>query len=55
VAALDAVGREVLVTLQVGATSLRARITPSALRDLELAAGSEVVVLIKTTSIHLLG
>jgi molybdate transport system ATP-binding protein len=52
VLSLDAVGREVLVTLRVGATTLRARITPAALHELSLVAGSRAVVIVKTTSIH---
>jgi molybdate transport system ATP-binding protein len=54
VESLDAVGHEILVSLRVGETALRARITPSAMRDLRLEAGTAVFVLIKTTSIHLL-
>ncbi|HMB69969.1 MAG TPA: molybdenum ABC transporter ATP-binding protein, partial [bacterium] len=52
VTALDALGREVLVSLRVGESAVRARITPSAMRELRLETGSSVVVLIKTTSIH---
>ena len=54
VTALDPVGREVLVTLRVGACSLRARLTPAAVRELELESGSAVSAIIKTTSVHYL-
>jgi molybdate transport system ATP-binding protein len=52
VRALDAVGREVLATLSVGETTIRARITPSARKELDLRVGTRVVVILKTTSIH---
>lgn len=55
VAALDAVGREVLVTVRVGATMLRVRITAGAARELQLQPGGDVVLLIKSTACHRLG
>ncbi len=54
VRALDAVGREVLVTVAVGGVALRVRITPSAARDLDLSEGTPVAAIVKTASIHLL-
>jgi molybdate transport system ATP-binding protein len=55
VRSLDAVGHEVLATLRVGETLLRARVTPAAARELGLAAGTRAVALVKTSAIHLLG
>ena len=55
VRAVDTMGTEVLVTLQVGATSLRARITPAAAGELGLSAGTRAVAVVKTAAIHLLG
>ena len=52
IASIDRLGHEVLVGLRVGATSLRARITPAAARELELALGRPVVALVKTSAIH---
>ncbi|HMB71151.1 MAG TPA: ATP-binding cassette domain-containing protein [bacterium] len=54
VRALDPVGHEVLATVRVGETILRARLTPAATRELELREGAGVVVIVKTTSVHLL-
>jgi molybdate transport system ATP-binding protein len=55
VCAVDAVGHEVLVTLRVGETPLRARITPAAARELGLAQGARAVAVVKTAAIHRLG
>ncbi|MBZ0266853.1 TOBE domain-containing protein, partial [bacterium] len=52
VRALDAVGHEVLLTLRVGDVAIRARLTPGAVRELDLHEGVRVHVIIKTTSIH---
>jgi molybdate transport system ATP-binding protein len=52
--AIDAVGHEVLATLAVGDTALRARITPAAARELRLSAGASLVAVVKTAAIHLL-
>lgn len=49
---IDRLGHEVLVGLRVGATSIRARITPAAARELELATDRPVVALVKTSAIH---
>lgn len=54
VESLDAVAHEVLVTLRVGQTRWRARITPAAARELGLAAGAPAVAVVKTASIHVL-
>ncbi len=51
---LDTVGREVLVSIQVGDTVLRARVTAGAVDDLGLAEGIAVVSLVKTTACHVL-
>jgi molybdate transport system ATP-binding protein len=51
---LDAVGHEVLATLGVGSTTLRARITPAAARELGLTQGARAVAVVKTAAIHLL-
>lgn len=55
VRAAEAVGHEVLVTLRTGGTTLRARVTPAAARDLDLRAGTRAVAVVKTAAIHLLG
>jgi molybdate transport system ATP-binding protein len=52
--AVDAVGHEVLVTLAVGDTALRARITPAAARELSLSVDARLVAVVKTSAIHLL-
>jgi molybdate transport system ATP-binding protein len=52
---LDVIGHEVLVTLEVAGTALRARITPDAQRELGLVEGMTAVALIKTAAIHHLG
>ncbi len=52
VVAIDRVGHEVLVGLQIGETRIRARITPAAARDLALETGRRVVALVKTSAIH---
>jgi molybdate transport system ATP-binding protein len=52
---LDAVGHEVLAELELGPQRLRARLTPSAAGELELAPGAAAVAVIKTSAIHLLG
>jgi len=55
VCSLDVVGHDVLVGLRVGDTTLRARLTPAASRELGLAQGTQAVAVVKTASIHLLG
>ncbi len=55
VRAVDALGHEVLVTLDVADTALRARITPAAAAELGLAPGDPAVAVIKTAALHLLG
>jgi molybdate transport system ATP-binding protein len=52
ITALDPIGHEVLVGVQVGGQILRVRITPGAARELALSAGQEVFALIKTTACH---
>jgi molybdopterin-binding protein len=52
VVAIDRVGHEVLVGLSIGETSIRARITPAAARELALETGHRVVALVKTSAIH---
>jgi molybdate transport system ATP-binding protein len=52
---IDAVGHDVLVSLETGAASLRARITPAAARELGLEVGARAVAVLKTSSIHYLG
>ena len=55
VSALDTVGHEVLATLRVGEKTLRARLTPAAVRGLGLVNGQRAVAVVKTSSVHLLG
>ena len=55
VSALDVVGHDVLVGLRVGDATLRARLTPAAVRELGLTEGTDAVAVVKTASIHLLG
>jgi molybdate transport system ATP-binding protein len=55
VCSLDVVGHDVLVGLRVGDTTLRARLTPAAARELSLSTGVRAVAVLKTASIHLLG
>ena len=50
--AADRIGHEVLVTVRIGERTVRVRVTPSAERELGLAAGQEVFALIKTTACH---
>jgi molybdate transport system ATP-binding protein len=52
---LDEVGHEVLVEIQVGSQSLRARVTRAAAAELRLAWGVRAVAVVKTAAIHLLG
>jgi molybdate transport system ATP-binding protein len=52
VVAIDHVGHEVLVGLRIGETSILARITPAAARELALETGRRVVALVKTSAIH---
>ncbi|MEZ4355027.1 MAG: molybdenum ABC transporter ATP-binding protein [Myxococcota bacterium] len=52
VTAVDALGHEVLVGLRAGETTLRARITPAAARELGLARGQRAVAIVKTAAIH---
>ena len=47
---IDPVGRETLVTVRVGDRSLRVRLTPGAVRELELAPKKQAVALVKTTA-----
>lgn len=54
VLSVDPLGRETLVTLRVGETLLRARITAGAGEELSLSPGLDAVAIIKTASIHLL-
>jgi molybdate transport system ATP-binding protein len=49
---LDAVGHEVLAELRVEETTLRARLTPAATRELALAEGTRALAVIKTAAIH---
>jgi molybdate transport system ATP-binding protein len=55
VRSLDTLGHEVLATLQVASTPLRARLTPAAARELHLATGTKAVAIVKTAAIHYLG
>jgi molybdopterin-binding protein len=52
---LDALGHEVLAERSVGAQSLRARLTPGAVRELALAEGTSVLAIVKTSAVHVLG
>jgi molybdate transport system ATP-binding protein len=52
---LDAVGHEVLAELRVEETTLLARLTPAATRELGLAEGTRALAVIKTSAIHHLG
>jgi molybdate transport system ATP-binding protein len=52
---LDAVGHEVLAELRVEETTLLARLTPAATRELGLAEGTRALAVIKTAAIHHLG
>ena len=52
IVATDRIGHEVLITLRIGEQTLRVRVTPSAERELGLAAGQQVFALIKTTACH---
>ncbi len=52
ITALDPVGHEVLVSLEVGSVALRCRVTPGAVRELGLAMGQSAFALIKTTACH---
>ena len=54
IVSIDEVGHEVLVTLNVGETVLRCRITPAAARELAVAVGERVLAVLKTTSVHIL-
>jgi molybdate transport system ATP-binding protein len=55
VRSLDTLGHEVLVGLAIGDARLLARLTPAAARELQLTPGRDVVAVVKTASIHLLG
>jgi molybdate transport system ATP-binding protein len=55
VARVDELNHEVLVELKVGAQLVRARLTPAAAKELELARGRHVVAVIKTSAVHFLG
>ncbi len=52
IAAADAIGHEVLISMRVGAEVLRVRVTPGAVRELGLEVGREVYALVKTTACH---
>ena len=54
VVSADPIGHEVLLAIAVGEQQLRVRVTPSAMAELELAPGSGIHALIKTTACHLL-
>lgn len=54
VMAIHEVGREMLVVLKVGQQTLKARITPAAARDLNLAVEGQLVAIIKTAACHLI-
>jgi len=51
---IDDLSHDVLVTLKVGETLWRARITPAAAAELDLAVGGRAVAVLKTASVHLL-
>ena len=53
VSSLVAMGHEVLATLRVGKRTLRARLTPAAVR--QLGPGTRAVAVVKTAAIHRLG
>lgn len=55
VSRVDAIAHEVLVELAVGDERLLARLTPAAVRELDLREGADVVAVIKTSAIHWLG
>lgn len=55
VQSVDAVGHEILVTLSVSDVVLRVRITPAAAGELGLTTGAEVIAIVKTASILVLG
>jgi molybdate transport system ATP-binding protein len=50
--ATDAIGHEVLISMRVGSQRLRVRVTPGALRELDLRVGCAVFALLKTTACH---
>jgi molybdate transport system ATP-binding protein len=52
---IDATPREALVELELGRERIRARVTPAAVRELELASGRALFAVIKTSAIHRLG
>ncbi len=52
VTSLDAIDREVLVGLELGATPIRVRVTAGAVAELDLRLGEPLVALIKTTACH---
>jgi len=54
VRAVETVGHDVLVTLDVGATPIFSRVTPAAARELALAPGRPLVAVLKTAAIHVL-
>jgi molybdate transport system ATP-binding protein len=55
VTSLDGVGHEMLVGLAVGGQTLRARLTPAAVRELGLVPGTACIAVVKTAAIHRLG
>lgn len=54
ITSLEPASGEVLCELRVGAADLRVRLTPGAVRELQLEPGGSVVALIKSTACHLL-
>lgn len=54
VGGVDELGHDVLVTLAVGETEWRARVTPAAAAELGVRRGMKGVAVLKTTAVHLL-
>jgi len=52
---VEAMGRDVVVTLRMGASTVFARVTPAAAGELGLRAGGALVAVLKTAAIHVLG
>ena len=52
---IDPIAHEVLVALAVGGERVLARLTPAAVRELDLREGSTAIAIIKTSAIHRLG
>lgn len=55
VQAMDLIGHEVLATLRIAETELRARLTPAAVEELGLDVGASAVAVIKTSAIFIQG